>query len=507
MTRLESEIASFRAAVSETADLWPAIDVRVLAVRIGGVWHSLALRCTLDPRSPDEIPRLAHLPELQSVAAWQDVWPASALDVVLDGLRAGTLEVGGHTVELRRIASTTHADGSDVPVFGEQPYESATAAVAVRLPTKSFVSPDGERGHWLRAEPGGALRSLPRFIDGGERAADATLRALEHPWNGLEGLARAGVRSTLDLNGGGSPRAEVIAVLGAAFAPDSVRVTDGTVHAIVRATSKATAMRCTVGFIAEYEDGTVENGTLSLAKRWRGRSTREARVGLAVGREATRVTLLLRIGPHVVDQQETTVPTARTPSAHVAAYAAVDPGLSTLRKALAMHEAGVKEDSQKGQREFEHAVARLLSLAGLAADALDGYDGLRDSFDVLARTPGGDIVFAVECTLGAIMTKRGKPTQLLSRAARLRQAPGLSGVEVVPVFVTSRPRALLAQGDLEVVAHDEMVVLAFDDLTAITNMLEAGATTGDIVRFIRQKIPVSAAAAERAWDTVRGRRR
>lgn len=507
MSRLDSEIATFRAAIGETMDLWRSLDIRALAVRVGGEWHNVAFRCTLDPRPPEEVPRLANLPTLPNVEAWQVVEPAAALDRVLAGLRGGRLEIGGHSLVLLSIASTAQGDGQEVPLFGVDPYESANAAVATKLPTSSFVSPDGERGHWLLAEPFGGMRSLTQFVEGGEQVVNATLRSLDHPWDGLAGLARAAVRSTLDLNSRGSPRAEVIALLGAAFAPDSVRVVDGTVHVTVRAATDATAARCDIGFIAEHDDGAVENGTISLAERWLDRAEREARVGLALGHRVRRVTLLLRIGPHVVDSRDLTVPAPRRPSVHVAAYDAVDPGLKALRATLCMSEAGVREDSQKDQRKFEHAVARLLSLAGLSADALDGYDGVQETFDVLARTSAGDAVFVVECTLGALNTKRGKPTQLVGRAARLRQSPALLGSEVVPVFVTSRPRSMIAQGDLELVAHDGVAVLTLDELKTIVVMLEAGAGTGDVVRFVRRHVPVPAAAVERAWDLVRGRGR
>lgn len=63
------------------------------------------------------------------------------------------------------------------------------------------------------------------------------------------------------------------------------------------------------------------------------------------------------------------------------------------------------------------------------------------------------------------------------------------------------------QGDLELEAHDGVVMLTLDELKARIGMLEAGTVTGDVMCFVLQHVPVLTAAAERAWDLMRGRRR
>jgi hypothetical protein len=230
---------------------------------------------------------------------------------------------------------------------------------------------------------------------------------------------------------------------------------------------------------------------------------------MSLGSAVRRVTLLLRVGPHLVDHAQVLDSAPRVANPHVVAYAVMDPGLTRLRAALAISEddARGKSDKKALQRLFERAVAQLLSLAGLHADALGGYSGMDDAVDVLARTPDGGIIFPIECTLGALATRDGKPNRLMDRADTLRRTALLAGAEVVPAMVTSRPRAGVSKGDFEFVAHDGVIVLCQEELQELAGMVEHGASTSDVVRYCRERVPQTAVSLDRAQHFFTGRGR
>lgn len=232
------------------------------------------------------------------------------LDTLLREVAAGALRLAGRDVALRPLDAN---DGT--PTFKDTAYEHAWAMIAQRLPVVSVaLGPRELVGHALALRPSRATQSLTDFVEGGERALDRTLQALEHPWNGLGGLARVAVRSARDQTGTDSPLFEIVAPLGAAFEPDSVRLSAGTLTASVWVTSAVVAPACTVGYVAEREDGSFENGTARLTKRWRGRGERRASLSLSLRSAVRRATLLLRIGPHPVQR---VVAVDRAPRARV----------------------------------------------------------------------------------------------------------------------------------------------------------------------------------------------
>jgi hypothetical protein len=504
MSRRDTEIALFRAALAETPDLWRALDIRVIAVRLNDAWHNLLMRCVLDARAPEDIPPLPNLPETPIIGCWHEVMPAAALESLLDALRSKRMTVAGHLIELRPLSQSHDSVG-----FNDQPYQDAYAAISARLPSASSIAvPQEVVGHRLQVRPGSATRSLPALVDGGDRAIDQTLNALEHPWDGLAGLGRVAVGSSHDLARADSPIVEIVAPLGAAFDQESMRLRAGSLRADVSVASATAAQRCTVGYVAEREDGTYENGTVQLKERWRGRRERRAHFSLSLGSLTRRVTLLLRVGPHLVDRAEAMDQSARTSNPHLAAYLVMDPGLARLRKALQITEAEARGAKEKElQRQFERAVAQLFSLAGFHADALGGYDGVQDAVDVLVRNTDGDVLFPIECTLGALSSKTGKPNRLMARTDELRRARTLADADITPMMITSRPRGAVPKGDLEFVAHDQMIVLCQEELQALVDMIDRGGTASDVIRFCRQHAPQTAVTADGALQFLRGRHR
>jgi hypothetical protein len=272
--------------------------------------------------------------------------------------------------------------------------------------------------------------------------------------------------------------------------------------------SHGAAARSSVGYIVERADRTYGNATIRFSEaQWDGDTERTLRVSLPVGASALRVTLLLRLGPYVVDTRQV-LQSGRMPStAYLSAYEVFDHGLQHLRGALLTTEAQVKESKDRdrdiGAKTLEHAVARLFSIAGFHTDALDGYSGLSDAPDVLAYHPDGTSVLVIECTVGPMATKRGKPSRLLERVQELRQRPELAKSALLPVMVFGRAGNLVHKGDRAHVAHDGVAILAQEDLMALLEKVRSGATASDVLDFCHRSVPPTPGDGGRAETTYR----
>jgi hypothetical protein len=158
-------------------------------------------------------------------------------------------------------------------------------------------------------------------------------------------------------------------------------------------------------------------------------------------------------------------------------------------------------------RQFERAVAQLFALAGFHVDALGGFVGTQEAVDVLARTPDGTDMLAVECTLGALASRDGKPGRLMQRANALRQALERHGTEVIPVMVTSSRRHDIPKGDMEFVAHDGLVVFCREELDELMTRIEQGATASDVIAFCRQHVPKPTSRGQQVLGLLRSNAR
>lgn len=474
------DVRRFLDALRETPDVWRSIDIRVIALHIDGEWHNLVTRCRIDSRLVDEIPRLAQLPSNDLLSCRQDVRDAGSLESLLVELRSGSFLVGGLRVNVKEFNDETSLSGP--------PYQNGYARLGSRESAASMLQkPQQFRAHILTITTSRGGRLLTSLVRGGEGAIAQFLRSLDHPWDGVEGLARVALATPTDASRLYQPTLEFVAPLGVAFDTENTRLESGRLTLSVLAESLAAGRNCSVGYVAEFSDGAYLNGSVPLgSRRWKGRTVRSVSAQVKIG-AATRVTLLLRLGSHIVD----TIPISPVggPWANTQAmcYLVLDPHIRVLRHVLARQETEALK-AKDGAREFEWAVARLLSLAGLHTDALDTLPGLQDAVDVLASMPDGAVVLAVECTLGALNTGKGKPSKLVNRVDELRRRLEASGVEVFPIMATCRQRSSLSKGDVAYVAEDGVAVLAHDDLQQIAEGIENGWGAETTLSFCRERI-------------------
>ncbi len=169
------------------------------------------------------------------------------------------------------------------------------------------------------------------------------------------------------------------------------------------------------------------------------------------------------------------------PNLRYALHATFDPGLNVLRRYL-----WDEDHHQKFSRDFETGVAALLFMLGFSVEALSGKP-LENGPDLVASTPAGELIL-VECTVGQL-NKDGKLGKLADRAASVRQSLQVAGhnpVRVLPVIVSARPLAVLADTSL---AHSLGIgVLTREDLQTA---LESARTPQDADRIVK-----------RLWETL-----
>ncbi|MGH7605486.1 MAG: hypothetical protein ACRENK_16015 [Gemmatimonadaceae bacterium] len=456
----------FLDALKETPDVWRSIDVRVVALFIGGEWHSLLTRCQIDSRAPDEVVRLERLPSNEVLQCLQDVRDASVLPRLLEDVSKGRLSVRGTLIALREFTDSVNLGGDSYQNWHAQLGSRETAASTVRRP-QSF------KAHTLTASSTKGGNHLTSLVAGGEDSVNQFLRGLEHPWDGIDGLGRVALESPTPLRQLYQPMVQFVAPLGVAIDPEKTMLQSGLLTVTVSANSLSAGRSCSVGYMAEFADGGYRNGTIDLSnRRWKGHRLRTAAAQKKLG-DARRVTLLLRLGSHQVDSLELQPRDVSRANVHALSYVTIDPNLRALREIVERTEAQALS-TKNGSREFENAVARLFSLLGFRSDAIDTFSGLTDAVDVLASTPDGSVVLAVEATLGALNTEKGKPSKLINRVDQLRKAlVGLS-VEVLPVMATSRTRSALLKGDVNHLAQDGVSVLAREDLLELLDGIERG---------------------------------
>jgi hypothetical protein len=494
MSEYDHAVNEFLAALRETPELWHSIDIRAIAVLIDEQWHNVLARCRIDSRVAEEVPDLDWLPEGEELICLREVRNVSALSDFLLEIKAGCFKMLGREIHVREVNESLKPAGPS--------YRHNDSRLGVPVSSASRVHRPAEFiAHTLTLTSSSSARNLSDLTKGGAIAIDRFLRSLEHPWDGIDGLARVALSTPTEPSRVYQPRIEIVAPLGVTLDLDATQLKSARLMVGVFAESLEALKRSTVGYIADYSNGSYKNGTLQLKPR-RGRA-RAVRAGFAQVKlgAARKVTLLLKVGSHLVENREVLSRESEEENIQGLAYQLFDPRLQVLRSVLGRPEAlaiGLNE----GVKDFERAVARLFTVAGLSSDALSTLGGLQDAVDVVASTPDGTVVLAVECTLGALNTGKGKPGKLVHRVDQLRQQLRNSRVEILPVMATCRPRSGLSKGDLEYVSEDGIVVLAQDDLLEIAGGVEDGWGADETVSFCRDRIKTRRArsSARTFWD-------
>lgn len=467
----DDKVGSFLQCLVEAPTLWRAADVRVVAVRAAGTWFNLLSRCRLTSRPVHQVPRVRHWPITANLVAFQGILP---VDRVPDLIRA--IAAGVYRAKDRRIVFETPPDANGKG--GARYNNSFFAPASQGYPRRDDDFPIA---HELTLS-GGSAQLLYQGIPDGRDGLDQMLRSLASPWDGVAALARDGLG--LDAADQSTPlRIQFLAPLEVGFDKRASSLSrDGTLRFRVRAVTPPVGRTSVVGYTGTTADRTPLAASLPLVKKkWpsdNGRAACDVKQRIA---GAVRLTLLLRLGTHVVDRAQITGPSVRG-NPRLSSYGTVDRELRRLREAL------FNSDGTKS-KEFERAVSKLFVLAGLAVDMLADDPKAGQAADALVFDDSTSNVLVVECTTGPL-NQDGKMARLKKRTADIQEAlQSLGRLQARAVLVCSLQGDRLSTAELDAASRDRMAVLSREDLETILQLALDGEPPDLVLALVLDRVP------------------
>jgi hypothetical protein len=471
MPTAQAAIDSFLRAIEASPPLWRSVHLRTLAVRVEGTWRNVVTRGRLDPRAPDDVPRVETLAPRGALAGWEQVLPFDALADLLDPLLEGEMRVNGTRVLFwRDDPAHEEGDADDAPPPEGGPYTGSCRTVDVSR------DPFGSRSGWSEHAldlSGGPISALLNGASPRQLGMDRALEALRRPRGDLAGWARL----AQDVLAPGSERCaslELVAPLQARLDADGCSL----------------ALRCARVALAIGSDEVLPHVSLEVvpggtdapdavvrAEADAGAWVRDGRVAvlrrpLAV--PAAEGELVLRVGGVRVDARPLRDGSTRERMARVAAYAVFDPGMEHLRASLLP-----LFPSQAA--EFDTAVPRLLGLAGLRVDPPAGPRRLAPSGGAVVAWAGdAGVALLVECSAGMVGGDV-RLERLRERAARVGEAVGRPAL---PVVATALDRARLTAAERARAAALGIALLGREELDRILRMCLDGESEREVVAYI-----------------------
>ena len=474
----DEHLDAFRLALDQAPPLWRSVDIRTMAVDIGGTWYNVLTRCRLRTDVPSEVPPVRYLPRTKRVVSLQQVITIEGLPGLLDDVLEGTLEVEGFPI---RFMDPGHQTEDARPYRFFSFFDELATSVAW-AGTRWLNTPREEWPTLLLTGAGPSLDALRSMLPRNARDWDAEIHTSSTPMDGILGMAEHVIGLKPDQDQPVPSTFRVEAPFEGRFDTARCRLYDGELDITLYAGSDAAIEHLSVGCIAMKTDTLVLSETLSLprdawswhASRWVGRYQRD------MG-EATAVTLLLRVGDRRLEKLRLTDFSRSGGNPRLKAYADADHELSHLRANLS----GIR--SAKADSEaLENGTARLLALLGFQSIRVGPGGEVSNAADVIAFDPYNNGVLIVECTTGAL-DSGGKLGKLHLRANQLRSV--LPHHTVRAVLVTSLPHAGLEPSEMQKAARSRTSVWSQEVLKSLVDMAEQGVETRAVLRTVAQHIP------------------
>ena len=452
---------------------WKSVDLRFCAIRNGRRWMNLVTRGFLDDRAPRTVPKVCPV-KRQHFRAWQVVRPVAEFSAVVRGMATGTVKLRPRSIGYVARSSEPAADlrysfdelGTSHGGAAYDPW-SCHALVGYGSTIWDVVR---QAGH-DPLELDSMIRGGPNAYDG---LSNLVRRFCERP-RGLEVQVSATI-------------VELIAPLAVRFERESVTATQEHITAALRAGADVFMEKAELVWTMDATGEPVHHGSADLRDcEWvrEGRTLR-AQLDIPIRDRDAGATLFILIGDRCVDYVSVPLAEAGT-NIRIKAHSTVDPGLERFRE----HLHPVRSEKA---REFETAVGLLFFFLGFQVDPLAALKGLGDTVDHLAHAPGSAVVLVIECTVGT-PDARGKLGRLIARSENARNQ--LPDSEVIAVLTTARPRAELSKAELDKADVDDVVLLAREDLRELWTAAQAGDTSAQVVRLLRQKVHLGNSGAPR----------
>jgi len=468
MAAEEKPVQEFIEAVGNSPDLWQALDLRVLAVRVAGVWHNLLTRCYLSSRTLKTVMLLPSLPSLEEVWCSQHVLPLTDLERIIRDVEGGELQLGKVRILYRAIRASP---GQDKYHFSG--YSFNDLSERFRAPYRPWSS------HQLTAM-GNTVHDVMIEVPGRRVRLDNLIRSSASPFDGLEGLARYAVGSLDPLEPNRLCLFELFAPLEVLMRTEDCQFERGILHYALRAGSKAAAEATRLGVFARGRTPVPHAGTVTVRPdQWReseGYWEAQGDLNLADHRVAT---LFARLGPYAAHRVTLFDAGVGGGNPRLDVFRTFDPSFDVLRESLTIQ-------GSQGAAQLDAAVARVLGLAGFQVVRLSGDKRLEEAVDLVAHAPGGPVCLAIECTTGPL-NSNGKLGKLVARAEGIRKdCPQL---DVQGVILTSLDTAQVLQADLNTAADEKLAVLCREDVEELLALVLGGSELSDVLSWIGTRVP------------------
>lgn len=465
---MKEEIAGFLSALADTPELWRSINVRAVAIWTNGSWENLVATAHLDPRPPEEVPRVRDLPHLEQLTVLQEIFPVAVVPDLLRRIRLrGTLDVAGKAVRFTREA-------------GNQPFaQPYTSAHHWRgLSIANYVRGEFERGHSLMAT-GGSASELFRQFPGDQNGVDVALRRAG--WQNLHELVLRALDDVLRFDSTGSRRITFVAPLEVTLDESACALQGGELRYTVLAGTKEAAARSVLTVCGEDVRGRRIARTIPLAtKRWVRDKRRFRYSGKLTLGKGSSVDITLQIAGYELGRatlSDTDVPRERAPLLMLA-HASLFPGERAFRSVLL-------EPRMNEGRLFERAVAKLFGYCGFPSDQPGKVPQEQDGPDVLAEVRDRNLLLVIETTVAHLINDEDKKmNRLTKRAANVRLALQPVDAEVIPVMIVPWPRVTLVPVEVEEAATNGVRILCREDIAHLLEMAMAGTPLREIADFI-----------------------
>ena len=456
----------FLSITDSAADLWGHMDIRVLAVKVDGVWQNLITICYLRA----EKPRSMKLPVTEHIGAWQSTRPIAKLPALLKQLQKGYLRVGGTSI---RYLNWRTGDAGEKGL----PYGAARASFHdVTLWREQGLT---KWSHWDLGAGGSPMHDVivKAGIDGA--LLDNELRTLPEPYDGIDSVARFCVGYPHQvMRGAHNVAYHILAPLEVLMVLDECSFRSGELHYAITAGSKAATGRAKLGVFAWKGEEIKHQVSVDLSNEgwveFDGEFSCEGDVRLE---GASSATMLLSVLGYTVHRHTLVDYAAGGTNPRVSAYEPFDPDLTALKKSFA--HTGEKSD------RFEAAVARLFRFLGFDVEHLTS--PISDAVDVIAISETSMVLLAVECTTGDINNK-GKLGGLITRTKEIEATERFKGHhEVFSVLATSLEAKDISRAGMRAAWEDKVAVLAREDLLELLEMACTGRPVVSAVERIRLK--------------------
>ncbi len=454
---------------------WRSVDLRTVAVRVGRQWMPLVTRGYLDHRRAEEVERLKTV-DRDRLKAWQFVLPIQQLEPLVNGVVAGRIKVRPRSLFVIDGEAKSRHDVNYYFNDLASPYQPARYTLW--------------SGHSLVAY-GPTIWDLVRRSGLDPLELDNIVRAGPNPYDGFAGLVRSfHGRPGAFSDQSSSSVFELIAPMAVRFDVEGTSSSRERVVLGFRARARPFTRSAQLHWTVIRTDPQPRHGTTRLSDhRWKTVGA-YVKAAIEVPIESNDIVLTASLVDDGKNLDSITLTTGHARlNPRAVAHSTSDADLTRLRTAL------FPTDWNRS-REFEQAMGVLLHFFGFQLNPLSSQKGAGEAVDHIAHDPYSNAVISLECTVGPL--EAAKLGKLGSRTEALRTV--MPDAVVFAVLACARPVGELLRTELDKAEENDVIVLAREDLLALWESVETGASTADLISELRHRLTQSKMTRARSFE-------